>query len=76
MPLEYSNEHTFNGEFQVQPLKAYLSKTNAERAVAKKGFTHLRHFYVNTPDGRWFPIFTDAERACQCGVNFHFNVVG
>lgn len=68
-------KHKFNGEFQVQPTKAYASKTNAERAVEKRGFSDLRHFYTHTPDGRCFPIFVGQE-AAQRGVHFHFNLVG
>lgn len=65
----------FNGAFEVQPHRAYSSRTNAERAVEKKGFRHLRHFFAYTQDGRCFPIFTDPTAACQAGVHFHFNVV-
>lgn len=70
-----TTKHTFNGEFQVQPSKAYSTKKNAERAVEKKGFTHLRHFFAYTADGRCFPIFV-GEASAQAGVHFHFNLVG
>lgn len=63
------------GAFDVQPVRAYITKTNAERAVEKKGFSHLRHFFAYTQDGRCFPIFV-GEKAMQDGVHFHFNVVG
>ena len=65
----------FDGEVQVQPNRAYSTKTNAMRAVEKRGFRHLRHFYAYTQDGRCFPIFL-GEAAMQEGVHFFFNVVG
>lgn len=64
-----------NGAFDVQPARAYTTQTRAERAVEKRGFRHLRHFYAWTKDGRCFPIFTDPTAACQAGVHLHFNVV-
>lgn len=64
-----------NRSFEIVASKTYSNRENAEKAVAKKGFEHLRHFFMRNDENRWFPVFV-GEAAIQDGVHFHFNVVG
>lgn len=64
-----------NREFQITAPKTYATKENARKAVAKTGCEGYRHFYMQTEEGRWFPMFVGLE-ALQAGVHFHWNVVG
>lgn len=62
-------------KFEIKATKTYATEANADAAVAKKGFTDLRHFIMKTEDGRFFPVFVGQE-AAQRAVHFHFHVVG
>lgn len=64
-----------NREFQIQAVKTYATKANAQKAVAKIGAQRLRHFIMTNDEGRFFPVFVGQE-ALQEGIHFHFNVVG
>ncbi|CAB5221013.1 hypothetical protein UFOVP247_70 [uncultured Caudovirales phage] len=61
-------------KFEVTAVKTYANEINADKAVAKSGFSDLRHFIMER-DGRFFPVFIGQE-AIQRGVHFQFNVVG
>lgn len=65
-------------QIEVTPSKTYATAANAIKAVEARynGADELRYFLANTPDGRYFPIFLNAEKALSRGVHFHFNVVG
>jgi len=59
----------------IKPTKTYATEANADKAVANKGFSHLRHFMMIEPEtGRWFPVFI-GQTAMQEGVQYHFNTV-
>ena len=62
-------------KFEIVASKTYATEQNADKAVAKVGFSDLRHFMMLTADGRFYPVFVGQE-AVQRGVQFHFNVVG
>jgi hypothetical protein len=62
-----------NREIKFWNATTYATADNARKAVAKKGFEHLRHFIMTSDDGRFFPIFL-GEVAVQEGVHFHFTV--
>ena len=64
-----------NRKFDIVASKTYATEQNADKAVAKAGFSDLRHFMMQTADGRFYPVFVSQE-AMQRGVQFHFNVVG
>ena len=64
-----------NRKFEIVASKTYANQENADKAVAKAGFSDLRHFMMLTVDGRFYPVFVGQE-AMQRGVQFHFNVVG
>jgi hypothetical protein len=64
-----------NRKFDIVASKTYASEQNADKAVAKAGFSDLRHFVMLTEDGRFYPVFVGQE-AMQRGVQFQFNVVG
>lgn len=62
-------------KFETASSKTYASEKNADKAVADKGFEGFRHFMMQTPEGRFFPVFVGPE-AMQHGIHFHFHVVG
>lgn len=64
-----------NRKFDIVATKTYATEVNADKAVAKAGFSDLRHFMMQAADGRFYPVFVGQE-AAQRGVQFHFNVVG
>ena len=64
-----------NRKFDIVATKTYATEVNADKAVAKAGFSDLRHFMMKNEDGRFYPVFV-GEEAAQRGVHFHFNVVG
>lgn len=64
-----------SAKFKIEITKTYATEANADAAVAKKGFSDLRHFMMRTEDGRFFPVFI-GEAAMQRGVHFHFHIVG
>lgn len=64
-----------NRSFEIVATKTYATRENAAKAVEKKGFEHLRHFFMTNAEGRFFPVFVGQE-AISDGVHFHFNVVG
>jgi len=64
-----------NRKFKIAASKTYATEENADKAVAKVGFEDIRHFMMQTSDGRFFPVFVGQE-AVTAGVHFHFNVVG
>lgn len=62
--------------FKTEGCKTYATESNAIKAVESKGFDDsLRFFIMRTPEGRFFPVFMDGEKACQHGVHFHFHVI-
>jgi hypothetical protein len=74
-PVMATKGKQMNREFQITSHKTYASKENARKAVAKIGAERLRHFIMQSDEGRWFPVFVGQE-AMQEGIQFHFNVVG
>lgn len=64
-----------NRKFDIVATKTYATEVNADKAVAKAGFSDLRHFMMQTADGRFYPVFVGQD-AAQRGVHFQFNVVG
>jgi hypothetical protein len=56
--------------------KTYATKENVRKAVAKKGVQNIRHFIMQTDDGRFFPVFrpTESEMA-QTGILFFFHTI-
>lgn len=62
-------------KFTFEATKTYATEANADKAVAKKGFSDIRHFMMKTDDGRFFPVFV-GQAAVSRGVHFHFHVVG
>ncbi|CAB5221544.1 hypothetical protein UFOVP245_182 [uncultured Caudovirales phage] len=64
-----------NRKFDIVANKTYATEDNADKAVAKAGFSDLRHFMMTDEDGRFFPVFVGQE-AMQRGAHFQFNVVG
>lgn len=63
-------------KFEIKATKTYATEENADKAVAKRGFSDLRHFMMRTEDGRFFPVFVGSDEPMQRGVHWHFNVVG
>lgn len=63
-----------NRKFEINVNKTYATEVNADKAVAKAGFSDLRHFMMKTDDGRFYPVFV-GQNAAQRGVHFQFNVV-
>lgn len=55
--------------------KTYSNEVNADKAVAKAGFSDLRYFIMKNNEGRFFPVFVGQEAAHR-GVHFHFHVLG
>lgn len=66
-----------NREFQITPTKTYASLENARKAVAKSSDdASIRHFYMTTPEGRWFPVFQPtSEEVANTGVHFRWNCI-
>lgn len=64
-----------NRKFNIEAPKTYATEQNADKAVAKHGFSDLRHFMMQTTEGRFFPVFV-GQPAMTRGVQFHFNIVG
>ena len=62
-------------KFKITPTKTYATEENADQAVLKKNFSHLRYFIMKTDDNRFFPVFIGQE-AIHSAVHFHFHVVG
>jgi hypothetical protein len=64
-----------NRKFDIVASKTYASEQNADKAVAKAGFSDIRHFMMRTEGGRFYPVFVGIE-STRRGVHFHFNIVG
>ena len=64
-----------NRKFDIVATKTYATEVNADKAVAKAGFSDLRHFIMKDESGRFYPVFI-GQQAAQRGVHFHFNIVG
>lgn len=66
----------------LNPTRTYANEDNAHKAVAKFGYGDEHRYIVQMAfvpgyaQPRYFPVFVNAEAACQAGIHFNFHVVG